>query len=204
MCFVSGVRLFSPFHAWINLFFIHFSLFMLSILFLKKKKWFLLCVDWKIRCFFKFISNSMRHINRGTSLLISISISLSFSLRNRFICVYLFIMRIRHQFTVLWAHTVKILLLLLSNMLCMCFFTIISLIKLNFYRDEKCVDSNFMCILLLMTRFESIKRDAEEKHNNNMQPMREKRTVRITKSNQVYLSIFLFFPLSTLSKRGHN
>lgn len=71
-----------------------FTFHCLCFLFEEEEKWILL----KIQCFFKFISNSMRHINRGTSLLIYVSISLCVSSKS--IC-----MRIRHRFTVVGSHS---------------------------------------------------------------------------------------------------
>lgn len=145
----------------------------------------------------------MRHINRHirTHLRLSLfHIFLPLSLSS--MCVFKCGIGINSQ--LLWARTVKILLLLLSNAL-YALFSIISLIKLNFNRDEKCVDSNFMCILLLMTRFESIKREDEEKYIMMTEERKEPCAHYKIKSSRFVDISFLFFSIpnsATTNKFG--
>lgn len=166
--FVSGVRL--HFYFMPELIYFLFTFHCLCLFFFVKKRkkliFFFMCKYWKfnafsssfpIQCVISIVAHTHIH---NTSLLISFSIS--FSSKSIYMCVYLYaesasihcccgLTQLKYCYYY-------------YRMLCMCVFSsIISLIKLNFYRDEKCVDSNFMFILLLMTRFESIKREDEEK-----------------------------------------
>lgn len=200
VCFVSGVRLYFYFMLHSELIYFLISFHCLHFFSRKIKNWFFyVIIDryWRFNAFsgsfpiqFECVISivaAYKHTHKHViPLLISFSISLSeidlYAESASFHCCC-GLAQLKYCYYYYW-------------MLCMCVFSIISLIKSNFYRDEKCVDSNFMFILLLMTRFESIKREDKVKRNNNntnTTEERKKRTVRALQNRIKHLSIFLSF-----------
>lgn len=126
MCFVSGVRL----HFYFMPELIYFYSFHLFMVFEEKKIDFLfVCRYWNfnassssfpIQCVISIVAHTHIIIIIIISLLISFHISLS--LLNRFITMYVLCVCGFGIISLLWAHTVKILLLLLSKCFVCAFF----------------------------------------------------------------------------------